>query len=1207
MLPALCGSSAWSQTAYLVADLAPGVKDDASLIPSGYLSLGGKTLFFANPVGDDGDDLWVTDGTAAGTQRLPTPCLVSPCSSSLEVLTAVGGVGFFRESYGEGTNRPVGLWRSDGTRAGGFALPLGSFSVAEYGAAYAVAGGILYFTAYSDTAAKLWRSDGTSSGTSIVADLNTDFNFAPGAPVFLASAGGSLFLLGQGAPAHLWKSDGTLAGSVEVPGFQAVGGVGLLAVGTRIVAVGTDSSDSLQLWASDGTAAGTRQLTHLVTPSVYTDYNVPVFLMTTDAKVYFAVADANLGTQLWVSDLTPAGTLPTTAFGSSPGSSFQVPTSSQIVEVGGRLVFVGGLTTATATLWAVSPGVPASLTGLCAEGCGSPPELVKAGDRAVFLNRAPNDVVPDFELWSTDGTPAGTLELKPSICSPATGCSSYHKDVIGLGGAAYFIANDDPFTGSGELWRTDGTPAGTVRFTDQLTTAEGEFGGGPNLGLLQNRVLFAGGHYVSGGATFELWISDGTASATHQLTFRSDPVSSSPSSLVALGDQVFFVVHLGDLPSGTQAYLAQATGSSASVLQGPGGFLGNDQQIAPPTLLAAAGAVFYVAGDGNLWRSDGTAPGTLALTQQAVTANVPAVAAGGRVYFAAAGDAPAGAVWSSDGTPAGTGKLFDLPATLNFLHDLQVLGGSFYLVGENESGVGLWRSDGTAGGTVRLTDVQPGFLAAGEHLGLVELGGVVYFAAVGSSGKSLWRTDGTPAGTFEVTQGGNPFLDPKDLVVAGGALYFFAGASTLWRTDGGGAGPQALHDFLGDPGGLTPFGGGVAFFGDDGILGNQPWLSDGTPSGTHPIEDVNSGPEGLEPSDLTVADGRLFFAANDSVHGRELWESDGTAAGTRMVQDINPGPDSSSPSGMTAAGGLLYFAADDGLAGRELWALPLSSAAAGCRVSATALCLAGSRFKVEAVWRDFQGNSGAGNAVPLTGDTGTFWFFSPDNVEVIVKVLDGRPVDGHFWVFYGALSNVEYSLTVTDTQTGLTRRYFNPLGQLASVGDTHAFGPLGASSIGAPPAGPASAPAPVRPAAAPAGAGAMLSRVTPAAASRAIGTAASADAGGACQPLPRQLCLGGGRFAVRAAWTDFSGHSGAGMAVPLTAGTGYFWFFGPANVETVIKVLDGRPVNGHFWVFYGALSDVRYTLTVTDTVTGKVKTYTNPAGQFASVADTLAF
>jgi hypothetical protein len=79
------------------------------------------------------------------------------------------------------------------------------------------------------------------------------------------------------------------------------------------------------------------------------------------------------------------------------------------------------------------------------------------------------------------------------------------------------------------------------------------------------------------------------------------------------------------------------------------------------------------------------------------------------------------------------------------------------------------------------------------------------------------------------------------------------------------------------------------------------------------------------------------------------------------------------------------------------------------------------------------------------------------------------------------------------------------------------------------------------------------------------------------------------------------------MAVPLTADTGYFWFFGAGNVETVLKVLDGRPVNGHFWVFYGALSNVQYTLTVTDTLTGTVKTYTNPSGQFASVADTSAF
>jgi ELWxxDGT repeat protein len=73
------------------------------------------------------------------------------------------------------------------------------------------------------------------------------------------------------------------------------------------------------------------------------------------------------------------------------------------------------------------------------------------------------------------------------------------------------------------------------------------------------------------------------------------------------------------------------------------------------------------------------------------------------------------------------------------------------------------------------------------------------------------------------------------------------------------------------------------------------------------------------------------------------------------------------------------------------------------------------------------------------------------------------------------------------------------------------------------------------------------------------------------------------------------------------AGTRYFWFFAAGNVETVLKVIDGRSLNGHLWVFYGALSDVQYTLTVTDTATGATRTYDNPAGQFASIADTTAF
>jgi hypothetical protein len=77
--------------------------------------------------------------------------------------------------------------------------------------------------------------------------------------------------------------------------------------------------------------------------------------------------------------------------------------------------------------------------------------------------------------------------------------------------------------------------------------------------------------------------------------------------------------------------------------------------------------------------------------------------------------------------------------------------------------------------------------------------------------------------------------------------------------------------------------------------------------------------------------------------------------------------------------------------------------------------------------------------VPLSDETGYFWFFSDSNVEVVIKVLDGTALNGHFWVFYGALSNVEYSLTVTDTVTGEERTYHNPAHRFASVGDTRAF------------------------------------------------------------------------------------------------------------------------------------------------------------------------
>ena len=71
--------------------------------------------------------------------------------------------------------------------------------------------------------------------------------------------------------------------------------------------------------------------------------------------------------------------------------------------------------------------------------------------------------------------------------------------------------------------------------------------------------------------------------------------------------------------------------------------------------------------------------------------------------------------------------------------------------------------------------------------------------------------------------------------------------------------------------------------------------------------------------------------------------------------------------------------------------------------------------------------------------------------------------------------------------------------------------------------------------------------------------------------------------------------------------SGHFWFFRQEDIDLTLKIVDGRAVNGHFWVFYGAVSNVAFTLRVTDRGTGRTKTYLGPVGRFASGGDVLAF
>ena len=267
---------------------------------------------------------------------------------------------------------------------------------------------------------------------------------------------------------------------------------------------------------------------------------------------------------------------------------------------------------------------------------------------------------------------------------------------------------------------------------------------------------------------------------------------------------------------------------------------------------------------------------------------------------------------------------------------------------------------------------------------------------------------------------------------------------------------------------------------------------------------------------------------------------------------------------------------------REVGATTLAEVAE-CVQDGDTVCLNQGRFRVELQWESTDG-AGAGAAVRLTNDTGYSWFFDEDNVEVVVKVLDGCRINKRYWVFAGGLTDVEVIMKVIDSQTGVAATYYNKPGtafQPVQDQETFAVCPEAANLHGE-------------------------SRNLPRPPPTQVGLAQ--DGGGSCVPDERTLCLEGGRYAVRAWWEKPDGETGDAVAWPLTGDTGLYWFFEPSNVEMVLKVLDGCGINKYRWVFAGGLTDLGVKMTVTDTETGVEKPYGNPLGTaFQPVQDLEAF
>ena len=198
---------------------------------------------------------------------------------------------------------------------------------------------------------------------------------------------------------------------------------------------------------------------------------------------------------------------------------------------------------------------------------------------------------------------------------------------------------------------------------------------------------------------------------------------------------------------------------------------------------------------------------------------------------------------------------------------------------------------------------------------------------------------------------------------------------------------------------------------------------------------------------------------------------------------------------------------------------------------------------------------------------GYLYFTDPRNTELIVKILDFGDVIKVFW---GQLTNLHYTITVYDTRTDTTKTYTN------TPGDCGGFDNNGFVSQ------------------------AVIARVARSVHGRVRPTPAAA-----CRPDGDTMCLLGGRFAVEMTWRNqFNNTSGVGIPRKLSELTGAFAFTDPSNLEILLKTLD---FGDRILVLYGTLSNLEYSLKVTDVLSGTVRTYTNPAGQYCGGLDDHAF
>jgi len=534
------------------------------------------------------------------------------------------------------------------------------------------------------------------------------------------------------------------------------------------------------------------------------------------------------------------------------------------------------------------------------------------------------------ELWKTDGTSAGTVLVKDINPGSFDGMSqTTPAGFTSLGTELLFVGISFSPSIGGELWKTDGTEAGTVLVEDLLPGIGSFFDN--NVNKNRDFAQLGGMLYFSGcdGTSYQLFTSDGTAAGTGPVTVLAASCNGAGGEFEESGGVVFFVG-----PQNNPG-LWVTDGTALGTVQ-------LNATVAPDKLVDVNGTLAFSGTDANgreLWKSDGTVAGTVMVKDIAGggASSDPAdlVANGSTLFFTADDGTEGKELWASDLSTGGTALVTTIqsgPVSSEPQSLIRHSTGVAFVADDGSAGLELWRSDGTAPGTMMIDDLETGADASAPQW-LEPVGANFFFSAdVGQGGVELWMSDGTAGGTGLVADP-NPETQssiPTAFTELGGTVIFGAlpengGGSNfgaLWETDGTVGGTSQIVAFPNTIGSeLTILGSSLIFQANDpGVTGTELWTSDGTAAGTALLKDINTGPPSSSPFNFVSITTKLVFSADDGTNGKEPWVTDGTLAGTSMLANINPGGSSNPFIVGTVNGKAIFWATDDGTAGRELWA-----------------------------------------------------------------------------------------------------------------------------------------------------------------------------------------------------------------------------------------------------------------------------------------------